>query len=473
MHLLRHDPETGNLPAKSGGKVGALMRILHFAVGCAVLAMGLAEVCGGQSRTASELSEIGRSRPHELAAAIRATFKEKDLNGGTAWTSQREKVFFAIKADAAPELRIDGKAGPEMQAVEGTKLWWAEATVTPAGKLHGFDYLVAGARLGGSTEVGILGPEAELQPGVPSGVLSAKQTLRSKSYDGMTADYWVYVPAKYDPKTPAALMVFQDGEGYTDRDGNSPILNMIDNLIAAGKIPVMICVFVNPGDISGEVGTPTYQFVKMYSEKWHRSLGDSIRSTEYDTVSNRYPRYLRDEVLAKVGSEYNIRKDSYSRAITGLSSGGICAFNAAWQMPEQFSRVLTWFGSFTSIQWKEDAAVPDGGQDYPEKVLREPHRNIRVWMQDGSNDLEWNQYGSWALANIRMANAMKLKDYDFHLSFGLGGHNTAQGVSEFPESMIWLWRDYDPARKEQDYTMEPSERPKPQFRVSVSNRTME
>ena len=446
------------------------MRSRHFGVGVAVLAMGLASVCAGQSRTAIELSEIAHSRPQELAAAIRATFAEKDLRDGTAWTSRGERVFFATEADTTPELRIDGQAGPEMLAVAGTELWWAEATVTPAGKLHGFYYLVAGARFGGSTELGILGPEAELQPGVPSGVLSAKQTLRSRIYDGMTTDYWVYVPAQYDPRTPAALMVFQDGEGYAHRDGNSPILNMIDNLIAAGKIPVMICVFVNSGDISVEAGTPTYQFVKAYSEKWHRSLGASMRSTEYDTVSDRYPRYLRDEVLAKVESQYNIRKDAYSRAITGLSSGGICAFNVAWQMPEQFSRVLTWVGSFTSIQWKEDAAAPEGGQDYPDKVLREPHRNIRVWLQDGSNDLEWNQYGSWALANLRMANALKLKEYDFHFSFGPGGHNTAQGVAEFPESMIWLWRDYDPARTEQDYTMEPGERAKPQFRVSITNR---
>jgi len=83
-----------------------------------------------------------------------------------------------------------------------------------------------------------------------------------------------------------------------------------------------------------------------------------------------------------------LRKDAYSHAITGLSSGGICSFNAAWQMPDEFSRVISWIGSFTSIQWKEDAANPDGGQDYPEKILREPKRNIRVWLQDGANDME-------------------------------------------------------------------------------------
>jgi enterochelin esterase family protein len=265
-------------------------------------------------------------------------------------------------------------------------------------------------------------------------------------------------------------MVFQDGGWYIDREGNNPALNVIDNLIAQKKIPVMICVFINPGDISGSPGTKTYEFVKGYSDKWHRTLKDSMRSTLYDTVNDRYARYLRDEVLADVAAKYNIRKDAYSRAVTGLSSGGICSFNAAWQMPDEFSRVISWIGSFTSIQWKEDPAIADGGQDYPEKVLREAKRNIRVWLQDGTADQENDRYGSWPLANVRLANALKLKGYDFHFSLGEGTHNSAHGAAEFPEEMIWLWRDYDAHKTDQIYEMDPSEKSLPLFRVSVTNR---
>jgi enterochelin esterase-like enzyme len=311
-----------------------------------------------------------------------------------------------------------------------------------------------------------------VQPGVPSGTLSEKIVHTSKIYDGMKSEYWIYVPAQYDPKTPAALMVFQDGGAYTDRNGGTLALNVIDNLIAQKKIPVMICVFINPGDISESPGTPTYKFVKAYSEKWQRDLKDSMRSTLYDTVSDRYVRFLRDEILADVAAKYNIRKDGYSRAITGLSSGGICSFNAAWQMPEQFSRVITWIGSYASIQWKEDPAIPDGGQDFPDKVLREPKRNIRVWLQDGSGDLEL-RYGSWAPANIRMANALKMTKYDFHFSFGKGTHSSAHGAAEFPAEMIWLWRDYDASKTTQTYEMEPSEMTKPLFRVAIVNRDAE
>jgi len=265
-------------------------------------------------------------------------------------------------------------------------------------------------------------------------------------------------------------MVFQDDGGYIHRDGNRPALNVIDNLIAQHKIPVMICIFINPGTIDDSPGTPTYNAVKAYSEKWHRTMPDSMRSNLYDTVSDRYDRFLRDEIIPTVAAQYNLRKDAYSHAITGSSSGGICAFNAAWQMPGQFSRVISWIGSFTAIQWKETPGITEGGQDYPEKVLREDHRNIRVLLADGANDQENDRYGSWPLANIRLANALKLKGYDFHFSFGISTHNQAHGSAMFPEEMIWLWRDYDPAKTEQVFEMDPAEKSLPPFRVSITNR---
>jgi len=423
--------------------------------------------------TAPQLIELARSNRADLRDAITGTFTAKDLKDGTAWAGRGPDFFFAVEAASQPSLMIDDAAGPQMRHLNGSELWYATAKIPQVGKLHAFYYMVEGQKFGGRLDMPAFGPLSYQQPGVPSGKLSEKMIHTSKIYDGMKSEYWIYVPAQYDPKVPAALMVFQDGGNYIKRDSNNPALNVIDNLIAQKKIPVTICVFINPGDISGSPGTPTFNFVQAYAEKWHRTLKDSMRSTLYDTVSDRYPRFLRDEVLAGVASQYNIRKDAYSRAITGSSSGGICSFNAAFQMPDQFSRVITWIGSFTSIQWKEDPNNRDGGQDYPEKVLREPKRNIRVWMQDGANDQENDRYGSWPLANIRLANALKLREYDFHFSFGHGTHNGGHGASEFPAEMMWVWRDYDPARTEQTYQMDPAEKSKPVFRVSTLNRDTE
>jgi len=433
----------------------------------------VASTFAAEKSTAPQLIELAKSNAAGLRDAITVTFDAKDLKEGTAWVGRGSDFFFATEAASQPSLIIDGAPGPQLRQVLGSDLWYAPARIEQLGRLHAFHYLVNGTKFGGRLDLPAFGPDSYLQPGVPSGTLSPKIIHTSKLYDGMKSEYWIYVPAQYKQDTPAALMVFQDGGWYTDRNGNNPALNVIDNLIAQKKIPVMICVLINPGDITDSPDTPTYRFVKAYSDKWKRTLKDSMRSTLYDTVSDRYVRYLRDEVLAEVAAKYNIRKDAYSRAITGLSSGGICAFNAAWQMPEQFSRVISWIGSFASIQWKEDPNVPDGGQDYPEKVLQEPKRNIRVWLQDGSEDHELDRYGSWPLANLRLANALKLKDYDFHFSFGKGTHNSGHGAAEFPAEMTWLWRDYDLAKTAQAYEMEPSEKAKPVFRVSVANRDSE
>ena len=252
-----------------------------------------------------------------------------------------------------------------------------------------------------------------------------------------------------------------------DRNGDSRAQIVIDNLTHQKKIPVMIGVFISPGDISGAEGIPTYNFVKNFSSETKRTLKDSIRSVAYDTVSGRYARMLRDELLPEVYAKYNIRKDAYSRGVIGNSSGGISAFNIAWQQPDQFSRVITRIGTYTSIQWIP--GVLDGGNVYPNKVRKEPKRNIRVWAQDGSEDIE-SAHGSWPLQNIQMANSLKLRDYDFHFTFGGGNHCGAHGNAQNPEELMWLWRDYYPAKMEQTYEPDTSEKDKPFFRVKIVGR---
>jgi enterochelin esterase-like enzyme len=425
-----------------------------------------------EKSTAPQLIALAASQSPALQDAILSTFEPPDISKGIAWTGRGPDFFFAVQASTKPALFIDDTPGPQMHQLNKSDLWYASAHIEPLGKLHCFHYVVEGLKFGGRLDLPTFTPDSYQQPGVPSGHLSDKIIHTSKIYDGMKSEYWIYVPAQYDPKTPAALMVFQDGQWYLDRNGNNPALNVIDNLIAQKKIPVMIAIFISPGDISDSPNTPTFHFVKAYSDKWQRTLKDSMRSTLYDTVSDRYPRFLRDEVLAEVAAKYNIREDAYSGAITGLSSGGICSFNAAWQLPEKFSRVISWIGSFEGIQWKEDPANPDGGQDYPDKILREPKRNIRVWLQDGSEDLDLH-FGNWPFANLRMANALKFREYDYHFTFGKGTHNSAHGAAEFPAELTWLWRDYDPAKIDQIYNMEPGEKSKPPYRVAVVNRPAE
>ncbi|MDZ7637221.1 MAG: alpha/beta hydrolase-fold protein [Bryobacterales bacterium] len=192
-----------------------------------------------------------------------------------------------------------------------------------------------------------------------------------------------------------------------------------------------------------------------------------MRSVEYDTMDNTYARFLRDEILAEVEQRYSIRKDAYSRGIGGASSGAICAFTAAWLHPEMFSRVHSLIGSYTSIQWKPGEL--DGGNVWPFKLRKEAKRNIRVWLQDGSEDLE-NAHGSWPLQNLQMANSLKREGYDYYLSWGNGTHNQAHGNAEMPRSLEWLWRGYHAERTEHVFEQDEAEKGRPFWRVTGLNR---
>jgi enterochelin esterase-like enzyme len=416
-----------------------------------------------------QMIRLAASGKPGLKEAVLTNFSEDALKGGRQFLFHAGDFFFAVESDAQPSLVIDEDAPRAMNRLKDTKIWYAAVTGLRVSFDHRFHYVLNGKNFGGAEDLPALGPLSYVQPGVLSGTLSDLITVVSKVYPGMVSTYRVYVPAQYDPKVPAALMVFQDGESFVHREGMAPVLSVIDNLIAMKKIPVMIGVFVNPGDISGALQSPDYAFIQRYMKENGGHLNGDFRSEEYDSVTDRYNRYLHDEILAELKKKYNVREDAYSRATMGISSGGICAFNTAWFRPDEFSRVISWVGSFGAHQWKEVPGDLDGGQDYPEKILREPHRNIRVWLADGSNDLEQRD-GSWPLNNIRMANALKMAGYDFHFSFGTGEHSAAYGGTQLSEEMIWLWRDYDPAKTSQVYEMEPGEKAKPLFRVSITNR---
>ncbi len=369
---------------------------------------------------------------------------EGDIKKGTAVVSEGPNFLWAVEADKQPILFVDDQRTGALKRASKSSVWIYSGKLQ-TGTSHSFYYLIDGKRFGGSTDIHAYGPLSYLQPGVPKGKLSEKMVHTSRLYEGMKSDYWVYTPAQYDPNTPAALMVWNDGYQLVERDGVTRAQNVFDNLTYQKKIPVIVHVLISPGTVG---------------EK-------AMRSIEYDMVSDQYDRFLKEELLPEVYAKYNIRRDGYSHAIAGNSSGGICSFNAAWWHPELFSRVLSRIGTFTSIQWKP--GVIDGGNIFPFAVRKQPKRNIRVWLQDGSEDME-NPNGSWPLQNIQMANALKIRDYDFHFVFGNGTHNHAQGESELPEEMQWLWRDYDPAKTEQTFEMEPAEKAKPVFRVKIYNR---
>jgi len=263
-----------------------------------------------------------------------------------------------------------------------------------------------------------LGPDSMVQEGVPQGTVTQHKWTSRKVFPGTVRDYWIYVPKQYDGKTPAAVMVFQDGGTYVNTKRSFRVPTVFDNLIHKGQMPVTIGIFLNPGVIP-----PT--------KAGGRSRRN--RSFEYDTLSGQYARFLLEEILPSVGKQHKLTDDPAMRAIGGISSGGICAWTVAWERPDRFRKVLSHVGSFTNIR---------GGHVYPALIRKTEPKPIRAFLQDGTNDLD-NLHGSWPLSNRQMAAALKFSKYDHRFVMGTGGHNGRHGGAILPESLKWLWRDWN------------------------------
>ncbi|MEM9366254.1 MAG: SMP-30/gluconolactonase/LRE family protein [Planctomycetota bacterium] len=260
-------------------------------------------------------------------------------------------------------------------------------------------------------------PDTLAQDGVPRGSVTAHRFTESEVYPGTEREYFLYVPAQYDPKSPAALMVFQDGAKYVRDQGIYRIHHVFDNLIHRGEMPVTIAVCVNPGVVPGGDGA---------QDRFNRSF-------EYDTVSDRYASFVVDELIPVVRQSYAITDDPNLRAIGGSSSGAIAAFGVAWHRSDQFRRVFSTVGTYVGLR---------GGNEYPTLIRKHEPRPLRVFLQDGRNDL--NIYGgSWWHANQTMLASLLWAGYQVKNEWGEGGHNGKHGAAIFPDAMRWLWKDFD------------------------------
>ncbi|RMF41060.1 MAG: gluconolactonase [Planctomycetota bacterium] len=259
-----------------------------------------------------------------------------------------------------------------------------------------------------------LPPEAVRQPGTPVGVIQGPFPLASQIYPGTQRDYWVYVPAQYDAQKPACVMIVQDG---LNRAEGWKLPEVMDNLIHTGEMPVTIGVFVNPGVVppATEHAQPRFN-----------------RSFEYDSLGDRYARFLLEELLPAVSKDYNLSTNPNDRALAGASSGAICAFNAAWERPDAFRRVLSTIGTYVGLR---------GGNQLPMLVRQTEPKPLRIFLQDGSNDL--NIYaGDWWVANQDMYSALKWAGYDVQHAWGTGGHDGKHAAAIMPQALRWLWRDW-------------------------------
>ena len=269
-----------------------------------------------------------------------------------------------------------------------------------------------------NTETYPVDPASVEQAGVPKGEILKFTFENSKIFPGTSREISIYVPAQYKATKPACVYVNQDGIQW-----KAP--TVFDNLIAKNEIPVTIGMFITPG--------------KVLSQNGDAALDRFNRSFEYDGLGDNYARFLLEEVFPFVESKKTsdgraimLSKSGNDRAIGGSSSGAVCAFTAAWERPDEFSRVFSAIGTYTGLR---------GADRYDILIRKHEPKPIRIFLQDGSNDL--NIYaGDWWKANEAMERALVFAGYDVKHAWGEGGHNGQHGTAVFPEAMRWLWRDY-------------------------------
>ena len=367
--------------------------------------------------------------PDQLAAQLRDWFTPDALLTGPDPKIEETTAVWALEVpDASPDTTVrvladDASFKLPLQRLGASHLF-AAAISHQSGTAFRWTYeIVQGERRthlphvtdeiakrirgrGRPFEVYATHPDARPRDDVPHGRLESREKWRSTIYAGTTRDWWYYVPAQHDQDAGSCLMVFQDGQNYKDF-----VPPVFDNLIARGDMPPTVAVFIAPG---------------VFDD------GKPNRSIEYDTLSDHYVRFLLEEILPEVENDAKLKPDAASRAISGISSGGICAFTAAWERPDAFRKVLSWVGSFTDIR---------GGHVYPSLIRKTPPKPIRVFLQDGQNDLDVH-HGDWWLANLTMASALEYAGYDYTTAWGSGFHSNKHGRAILPDSLRWLWRGY-------------------------------
>lgn len=267
------------------------------------------------------------------------------------------------------------------------------------------------------------------------------KTLDPKKPVRETRKIFVYVPAAYKDGTKAPILVTHDGPSRLNL-----VRNALDNLTISkdpdNRLPAFIVIAVQNGGNDGK---------------------GSERGLEYDTMSDRYARFINDEVLPAVLNNQEIKAayphiaftdNPWGRATMGCSSGGAAALTMGWFRPDLFRRLITYSGTFVDQQdddAPEEAQYPLGAWEYhssKQLIENSDKKPLRIFTHVAESDLRANDpeetYHNWVMANKRTADALKAKGYDYRFVFSRGSRHCDRRVFEqtLADTLLWMWRGY-------------------------------
>lgn len=354
-----------------------------------------------------------------------------------------------------------GTAGSSFAGAGG-----ALASGGSAGALAGAGAGGTGGAAGGLTDPGtqgdgdiVLGPTYTKSPDVSlkSGVMAGKNfsfTMKSSAsmfYKGTDTTLnnpmafertiTVRVPARYRDGTAAPFMVVQDGAGGLYNRVRDAVENLSQSTDPERRVPAVVIIAVanGGGDSKG-----------------------SQRGLEYDTMSERYARFIDEEVIPAVVANAQIKaaypnfaltNDPEGRGTVGCSSGGSAAVTMGWFKPDRFRRIIAYSATLVDQQdddAPEEAMYRRGAWEYHSElslIANSPQKPLRIMINANQNDNGAGQttgYHNWLEANRRTAAALKAKGYHYRYVYGQSaGHCDAKVYdADVPETVLWLWRGY-------------------------------
>jgi enterochelin esterase-like enzyme len=266
-------------------------------------------------------------------------------------------------------------------------------------------------------------------------------TLEPQNQHAFTRDIYVYVPASYQDGDEAPLLVIQDGPGPLDL-----VSRALDNLTISSdpdrKLPAFVAIAVQNGGDDGK---------------------GSERGLEYDTMSDRYARFIETEVLPAVRDNPEIKAAYPSFKLTsnpegkgglGCSSGGAAVLTMGWFRPDLFNRLITYSGTFVDQQdddAPEEAMYPLGAWDYHsglELIQNTGAKPLRIFLHVSDNDLGAGspeaEHHNWPMANERTAADLADQGYHYRYVFANdAGHCDGKVYEQtLADTLVWMWRGW-------------------------------
>jgi enterochelin esterase-like enzyme len=191
---------------------------------------------------------------------------------------------------------------------------------------------------------------------------------------------------------------------------------ILDNLIAASKIPPTIAVLIaNPSQES--------------------------RNEEL-TPNPKFADFLAKELIPWIHAHYNVTDDPGKTVVAGSSLGGLAAAYAGYKHPEVFTNVLCQSGSFW---WAPDhsGAIPDGVVTEPgwmaKQFIASSKLPLKFYIDAGSFEFDSNGTGGGILETSRnMRDVLLARGYEVHYQQFVGGHDYLSWRGTFADGLMDL-----------------------------------